>query len=153
MALRHLAFLILGLVIGVHAGAEEADPKFYFLQYSPGENWDHNIGFDQQLGVRDHKQYIRGMFDDNIILMGGPLAGDQGSMMLVRVDSFEQAQSIVDKDPGVVNGILKGQVIGWRLEMSSMRQFKRPRQEVESHDQPFHVESLDPTSPINIREQ
>jgi uncharacterized protein YciI len=133
--------------------AQEADPKFYFLTFWPGENWDYNIGFDHQLGIRDHKRYIQKLFDDNIILMGGPIADEPGSIMLVRVDSFEQAQSIVDNDPGVVNKILRGTIVGWHLEMSSMRQFKRQKQEIESHDQPFRIESLDPTAPINIREQ
>ena len=52
----------------------------------------------------------------------------------------------------MINHILNATVTGWRLEMSSMRRFKRSIPNAREPDAPFQVERLDPEAPINLKD-
>jgi len=51
----------------------------------------------------------------------------------------------------VISNVLKAEVMGWRVSMSSMRQFERNIPEPHDPNQPFRIERLDPESPINLK--
>jgi len=146
---RIVAFIAL-LCVSAALWAADA-PGFYLLKYAPGVNWDSKLGYEQQQGIQQHLQYLAVLHDDDIILMGGTLVGEPGAMMLLRASSFAQANRIAQNDPLVISNVLKAQVTGWRVRMSSMRQFERSVPEAHEPNQPFRIERLDPKSPINLK--
>ncbi len=142
--------LIVLLWFAASAGVA-AEPHFYLLSYTPGASFDAALPYDQQPGMRPHEEYVRQLHDRETVIMSGTLANEPGELVIVRVDAEDQARRIASEDPAVMSRLLQVDVKGWRLELSSMRRFKRPLPEMRDPDAPFQVERLDPGSPINLK--
>lgn len=152
--MKQLKLLAATLLVGWASLALAADePAFYLVRYEPGSNWDSQLDYQSQVGIKAHKAHLQKLYDNDLLLMGGPLIREDGALLLIKVSSFEEAQSIIDRDPGVVNGILTATVSGWQLEMSAMRRFKRNTPEVTEADQTYTLERLDPQSPLNMKKE
>ncbi len=142
--------LVLLALIGQGAFAEEP-ANFYLLEYRPGVNWNTQVPFMEQPGIKGHEEYLRQLYDNDVIRMAGQRADGNGVIVLVRVSSREQARAIAEFDPAVINQILEVDIVGWRVELSSMRHQKRTQQPVLDPEQSFTIERLDPDSQINLK--
>ena len=129
-----------------------AEPGFYVLKYTPGDSWKTAVDFYDQTGVSDHRAYLRKLYDENILLMAGVLVDEPGELVILRVESPEQARDIAMADPAVTARTLAVEVSGWKLELSAMRNFRRAVPDENEPQRRFRVERLDPSSPINIKE-
>lgn len=130
-----------------------AEPGFYVLKYTPGDNWQTAVDFYDQSGVSGHRAHLRKLYDENVLLMAGVLVDEPGELVILRVESPEQAREIAMSDPAVIAQTLAVEVSGWKLELSAMRNFRRAvPDENEPVQRRFRVERLDPSAPINIKE-
>lgn len=149
-----LAMMLIGLpAMGEQGSGARGDPAFYILEYRPGKNWNGRVNFADQPGIRAHKDYLAELFASDIVRMAGEIDSGPGAIVLLRVGSREQAAAVAERDPAVINQILEVDVIGWRVEMSSLRHQRRSQEPVIDPDQPFRIESLDPDAPINLKNQ
>lgn len=134
------------------AAVAESPPSFFLLTYSPGMNWNDAVPFAEQPGIKAHRTYLEGLYENDIVRMGGETADAPGAVVLVRVGSKEEARSVASRDPAVINRILEVEVTGWRVDMSSMRHARRHQQPVRDPYEPFRIERLDPDAPINLKD-
>lgn len=129
--------------------AEEA--SYFFIRYLPGENWNHSISYEDQLGLKEHHAYLRKLHINDQVVMGGLVSGEPGSLMLVRTGSREEVEAIARQDPGVITRIVNAEVTGWNVQMSSMRFVRRqPVPPIRDPDQTFRLKRLDPESRLNL---
>lgn len=148
-----IRLLLCALTLVSSAALAEETPNYYLVTYGPGLSWDASVAFDSQPGMKAHLSYLSRLHDNDIVLMEGPLVDAEGAVMLVRTGSMEQAKRIVEEDPAIINRILTATVQGWRVEMSSMRQFKRVVPDVKGPNEPFKVERIDPNAPITLKQE
>lgn len=132
------------------AAPEESD--LYVLWYSPGPKWDETLAYDDQPGIRGHTEHLMGLYDANILLLGGALDDRPGELVVIQVASRAHADKIAARDPAVINQALSVKVTGWSLEMSAMRKFRRTVPQISDPYKPFRLERENPDSPINIKD-
>ncbi|PID96757.1 MAG: hypothetical protein CSA84_02970 [Actinomycetales bacterium] len=53
----------------------------------------------------DHLAYMRGLHERGAVVLGGPVGAGDGAMVVLRADSEEAAQAIIDADPYTVAGV------------------------------------------------
>ena len=84
-----------------------APKQFYVLFHSPGPRWDHAKEFAEQAGIQEHVAFLRGLFENGKLRMGGPFLDNSGGMAILEVASLDEARRIGESDSTVKNGLLK----------------------------------------------
>lgn len=67
----------------------------------------------EQAGVMDHAGYLAELAAHGKLMLGGPFLDDTGGMVLLAVESEEEALRIAAEDPGVISGLLRVEVRPW----------------------------------------
>ncbi|MDH5507524.1 MAG: YciI family protein [Anaerolineae bacterium] len=86
--------------------------KTYFIRHLPGPAWIAGKGFAEQ-SLLEHGSYIHRLYQQGILLEGGPFLDDQGGLAIIQVESQAQAEQIVAEDPAVVSGIFTAELHPW----------------------------------------
>ena len=74
----------------------------------PGRHWDHAKGVREQAFWDEHAQVIDDLFARGVILMAGPFEpAGTGALVILNVNTPEQAHAIYDHDPWKHQGILR----------------------------------------------
>ena len=88
--------------------------------------------------------------------MGGPVVEIDGSVpdflsvMLLRTGSLEEAEKLIEQDPGVQMRLIYADVVPWSVTMSSMRFVRRkPQPRIDDPEQSFRVKRVDLEQPFN----
>ncbi len=151
---RFPAFLFFAITCAALSHNLRADDANYFLiRYLPGENWNHSISYKDQPGLKKHHAYLQKLHINDRVVMGGPVDGEPGSLMLVKAGSREEAEAIARQDPGVETRIVNAEITAWNVQMSSMRFVRRqPVSPIEDPDQTFRLKRIDPESQLNIED-
>lgn len=82
--------------------------------------------------------------------MSGPWQDDSGGIFILRANDREMVTKIVAQDPAVIDGAITTEINEWRVLSSAMRSVKPTRVEIKA-DESFRLERLDPSSPINLK--
>ncbi|MDH5404548.1 MAG: YciI family protein [Candidatus Heimdallarchaeota archaeon] len=86
--------------------------KYFTIIYSKGPNWKEGEGWQNQ-SLMDHGQYMSVLFNEGKLILGGPFDDNTGGQSVLNVDTLEEAQEILDKDPGVLSGVFNGTIHPW----------------------------------------
>ncbi|MFT7220541.1 MAG: hypothetical protein ACI8Z1_002158 [Candidatus Azotimanducaceae bacterium] len=129
-------------------------PNYFLLTYSAGASWNEAISYQNQPGLKTHHQYVKDLFINDLVVMGGPVTDineDYLGVLLLRTGSIEEAKTIANQDPGVQTRLIRVSVIPWSVTMSSMRfSPRRARAPVDAPDKTFTIKRVDPESRLNI---
>jgi uncharacterized protein YciI len=60
---------------------------------------------EEHMAMKEHKEYIKHLFDDGKIVMSGEAREGNVEIVLYRVDSAEEARRYFYNDPAVIAGI------------------------------------------------
>ncbi len=144
--------VLLLLVVMLGSATSIADESGYFLiRFLPGENFNTALGYASQPGLKAHHAYQLKMHVADQLVMAGSVTGDEVGMAVIRTSSREEAEALVNADPGVVSKILRAEVLHWDLALSSMRFMpQKPMQPLADPDAPFKLRRIDSDSAINI---
>lgn len=141
----------LGLFLILCFNMAKAENRYYVVIYSPGENWNVNLAYDQQDGIVGHREYLDSLFERRILLMSGPMADQPGSMMILVEQSLEAVETIARNDPGVSSHLLVAGIARWQVRMNSLTPIRRAVPAVDASGS-FTVERYDSESAINLPE-
>jgi uncharacterized protein YciI len=75
-----------------------------FVRWQAGPTWT-NGAPDEQPGWDEHAEFIDGLIERGIFVMGGPLADNSGSLTLLENVREDEARELVLRDPFVANGV------------------------------------------------
>ena len=133
--------------------AEENLGQIYIVEYSKGENWQPGIKMRGQSGFTAHSNYMKQLFDADILIAEGTVGADQETvriLLLIRASSMADARRLSLNSPALINGVLSAQTQRWNFDLSSIRskiRAQRPGRQLPT----FRVESLDPEAPIVLK--
>lgn len=106
------ATAIVAAGIGVQTGAvTEGDPsvpqvKEYFVRLlgtRPG--WPSDMTADEQRIISEHFEYLKDLVEQKKVLMAGPCFDPVFGLIILRVDSREEAVAIMNNEPSVKQGV------------------------------------------------
>ena len=86
----------------------------YAIIYTPGPNWDHDKPVYEQRLLK-HGNYMSELQKAGKMVAGGPFTDNTGGMTVLQVESLEEAQNILDADPGVLNGVFNATIHPWHI--------------------------------------
>lgn len=76
-----------------------------FMQ--PGPNWDHAKGVREQPYWDEHAQFVDDLFARGVLLIAGPFEPEgTGALVILNVNTPEEAHAIYERDPWKHQGIL-----------------------------------------------
>lgn len=116
-----MALATLIALAAVQAAAPPPAPapdQLAVILYRQGPGWIAGEPMERQK-LRDHFPYMRTLQRDGILIGGGPFAGENAGMALVRASSPAAAQAIVAADPAVVAGVFTATVKSWRIAVGT----------------------------------
>ena len=66
----------------------------------PGARWDPNKGVREQILWDEHARFIDELFDRGVVLLAGPFVPEgSGALVILNVDSPDEARAIYANDP------------------------------------------------------
>ncbi|SFI06588.1 MULTISPECIES: YciI family protein [unclassified Bacillus (in: firmicutes)] len=87
--------------------------NYFAILFTQGENWEKGKHIWEQ-DVEQHKIYWTQHRKEKVIA-GGPFMDDTGDLIIVEVESLEEAKELASYDPAVSNKIFHANVHPWRL--------------------------------------
>ena len=79
------------------------------VYYTKGENWvDGKSVYEQAL--MDHGNFMADLLEKGLLVISGPLTDSIGGLLILNMDSLEEARYLIKKDPGVINGVFKAEI-------------------------------------------
>jgi uncharacterized protein YciI len=112
--------LVCGIGIGLAVAQPAPTTDRYVLVYQPGPNWERGKSvLDQPLS--EHGFYLKELSDRGTLLMGGPFLDDSGVLVVVKAPSADTARALLDNDPAVKAGVLRGRVHPWYVLFDNRR--------------------------------
>ncbi len=94
---------------------------------SLGPNWE-SSGTDgsQPATMRAHYDYMRKLYDDGALILGGPFKRAPGGITVLEYPSKDDAEAALSKDPGVQAGLFTFDVREHYTMFDAHAQFVRP---------------------------
>jgi uncharacterized protein YciI len=72
----------------------------------------------------EHRDYLRGLADQGLLLLSGPFAPDEspGALLLFRADDKAQVNALIEKDPFAVSGLIaEAETVEWEPVIGPLR--------------------------------
>jgi uncharacterized protein YciI len=93
--------------------AKRFNMKQYFLIiHRPGPAWIEGKGFQNQ-NLAGHGAYIHSLYQQGIVIEGGPFLDNSGGMAIITADDMAHAEEIMNQDPAVKTGVFTAEFHPW----------------------------------------
>lgn len=88
--------------------------KYYFVELKHGPNRSQTDSTEIAKIQAGHMDNIKKMSEEGFLLLAGPF-GDKkgGGIFILKVDTFEEAKALCDKDPAIIAGRLVADIRPW----------------------------------------
>ena len=113
--------VLLALVLAGAAAAQEpaqpqpaaAQPRqLFLLLYRPGPAWRPGVPMRRQ-DLRAHGAYHAQLVREGRSVAGGPYAGEEGGLAIIRAADMAEARAMLAADPAIQNGVFVAEVRHW----------------------------------------
>ncbi|MEM1138188.1 MAG: hypothetical protein AAGI07_20335, partial [Bacteroidota bacterium] len=98
------AILILSCAFSIQVYAQNTN-QWYAMVYTLGSKWDTTKQINDQAYFEAHSIHLANLRKEGLIALGGRYA-DKG-FMLLKANSLQEAQNIIQKDSSVIYGTFK----------------------------------------------
>ena len=82
---------------------------FFTLTYKPGINWEQGKPIAMQK-LQEHREYHQRLLEQNKIIIGGAYLDNDEGLNILNVSNIDEAKTIAENDPAVINKILTAEV-------------------------------------------
>lgn len=86
--------------------------EYYLILHQSGPAWIEGKGFQEQ-PLLAHGTYMHNLYQQGILIEGGPFLDHSGGMALIKVENREQAESILEEDPALISGVFTAELRPW----------------------------------------
>ena len=80
--------------------------ELFLVRVERGGSWDWSKDMREQVEWTEHAQFMNGLVDDGLILLGGPVDGGREAFHVIRAPSEEAVRARLAEDPWARNGML-----------------------------------------------
>lgn len=86
--------------------------RTYAVIYEVGRGWLMGKPLAEQ-PLAEHGEWLRYLYQQGILIEGGPYLDDSGGLALIRAEDIDAAWEIVEQDPAVINEVFVPEVHPW----------------------------------------
>ena len=86
--------------------------KTFLVLYKPGRGWLSGEPLSKQ-PLEAHLNYVLELHDQGELLMDGPFSDGTGGAVILSVGSLAKAETLIDKDPAIVESVLAPKIYEW----------------------------------------
>ncbi|MBI1279517.1 MAG: hypothetical protein GC179_15410 [Anaerolineaceae bacterium] len=86
--------------------------RTYAVIYDVGRGWKMGKPIEEQ-ALEDHYQFLQYLFQQGILIEGGPYLDDSGGLALIRAEDIDAAWELVEQDPAVINEVFVPEIHPW----------------------------------------
>ena len=95
--------------------------RLFAVTRKRGPAWDDARPMEEQPGWRAHADFMNGLHEEGLILVGGPLEGTREVLFAMRAASAEEIGSRLAEDPWVADGHLElVRIVPWTLRLGAL---------------------------------
>jgi uncharacterized protein YciI len=87
-----------------------SDRNVYVVRMTPGSAWRAGTPTADQPGYDRHLDTLRRWSAQDIVVLGGPVISDQGTLIIIRAASLDDARELAESDPAVQAGLFIAEV-------------------------------------------
>lgn len=99
----------------------------YVLTLIHGPNWDPARGIREQDGWDAHAEFMDGLVQDGLVILGGPIGDGDRAMVVVDAPDEHEIEERFQADPWKPMGILKvGTIERWTIWLDGTARPARP---------------------------
>jgi len=85
------------------------------------EAWQDSLPLEKQRDWNAHAQFMDGLHEEGLIVLGGPLEGTPDVLLIVRAESAEEIYGVLAKDPWTELELLRLKSVSpWMLRLGSL---------------------------------
>jgi uncharacterized protein len=97
----------------------------FVILWAPGAAWEAGKTVREQAYWDEHAEFMDRLFEDGMVIMGGPFSDGTGSLVIVEAEELDEVSSIFVRDPFVVHEIfaLRG-LKQWQLFLDARQKVK-----------------------------
>jgi uncharacterized protein YciI len=85
---------------------------YFLIIHRPGPAWKAGEGFQNQ-NLLEHGAYIHSLYQQGIVIEGGPFLDHSGGMAIIQVEDHERAEQFIQEDPAVQTGVFTAALHPW----------------------------------------
>jgi uncharacterized protein YciI len=100
---------------------DEGELAMFVMIYTQGPAWQTVKTVKELPFYREHYRYMKQVFANGQLLMGGPFLDNEGAIGILDVEDEVRAREIVEHDPFVLEGVVEAQVHPWHAYFNRYR--------------------------------
>lgn len=104
------------------AAGHEAPARYFVVMLSHGPAWDVARPLEGQQAWTDHAAFMDGLVEDGFVVLGGPLEGASGALLIVRATRQADVEPRLAADPWAQLDLLRTiSVTPWTLRLGGLK--------------------------------
>ena len=94
---------------------------FFVVERRSGPDWDASRPLEDQSGWEAHAEFMDGLVDSGLVVLGGPLADEQRVILVVEAASEEEVRVTLARDPWSGTHLVVASVEPWTIRLDGRR--------------------------------
>jgi uncharacterized protein YndB with AHSA1/START domain/uncharacterized protein YciI len=103
--------------------------EHYFVKLiGTRQGWPENMSSDEERIMDEHYEYLKNLTAQKKVLMAGPVFGDVFGLIVLEVNSKDEADSILEIEPSVIQGVHTYEITPMKASLMAYKipQFRYP---------------------------
>jgi uncharacterized protein YciI len=90
---------------------------FFVMERRTGPQWDPSQPLEGQSGWRDHADFMNGLVERGVVVLGGPLADERRVILVVEAPSEDDVRASLAGDPWAGTHLVVESVEAWTIRL------------------------------------
>jgi len=95
--------------------------RYYVVLRRTGPRWDPSRPMEEQSDWPAHASFMDGLVDAGFVVLGGPLADERRTVLVVDADSEEAVRATLARDPWSGTHLLADTIDRWTIRLDGRR--------------------------------
>jgi uncharacterized protein YciI len=92
----------------------DINKQTFLVIYKPGPAWLEGKPLSEQ-PIQQHGKYMLSLYQTDIMRFAGPFGNNAGGAALINASGEEEAKTIINQDPSVIEGVFIYELFAWTL--------------------------------------